>query len=187
VDSLVMAARLDGGTLPRAAGELDMVNEVREALERARPRARLEGARLSMRAVGWGPVAKADRSHVALILNNLLNNALTYSAPPAEVTVEVRGGDEAVEVAVLDHGHGIPADQHERVFERFHRVDVGPARTAAGLGLGLTISQELAHLNGGELVLERSSPGQGSVFVLRLRHALPPATPAGAGLDEQVG
>ncbi|HEY7201223.1 MAG TPA: ATP-binding protein [Candidatus Dormibacteraeota bacterium] len=146
-----------------------MGHEVREALERVRPRARLENALVTIRMEGGQYRTMADRSHVGLILNNLLNNALTYSAVPAEVTVEVRAAGEAVEVAVQDRGHGIPKDQHERVFERFHRVNVGPASTAAGLGLGLTISQELAHLNGGELVLERSAPGEGSVFVLRLR------------------
>jgi signal transduction histidine kinase len=174
VELLVMAARLEGGTLPRAACELDMVHEVTDALERVRPRARLEGARLSTRVQGCAHTATADRSHVALILNNLLNNALTYSPAPADVTVEVRAGEAAVEVAVQDHGHGIPPNQHGRVFERFHRVDVGPARSTVGLGLGLTISQELAHLNGGELVLERSAPGEGSVFVLRLEHTPPP-------------
>jgi signal transduction histidine kinase len=179
VELLVMAARLEGGTLPHADGELNMVDEVAEALERVRPRARLEGARLTARALGLPHVATADRSHVALILDNLLNNALTYSPVPADVTVEVRGGD-AIEVAVRDRGHGIPIDQQDRVFQRFHRADVGPARTAAGLGLGLTISQELAHLNGGELVLERSAPGEGSVFVLRLHRAqsLPADGPA---------
>jgi two-component system, OmpR family, sensor histidine kinase SenX3 len=124
-----------------------------------------------MRVVGRQHRATADPSHVALILNNLLNNALNYSPPPAEVTIEVRGDDAVVEVAVTDRGHGIPEEQHDRVFERFHRVDVGPARAAAGLGLGLTISQELAVLNGGDLLLERSSPGEGSVFVLRLQRA----------------
>jgi signal transduction histidine kinase len=177
VDSLVMAARLEGRTLPHAADELNMVAEVEEALERVRPRARLEEARLSRRMLGCGHAATGDRSHVALILNNLLNNALTYSPVPADITVEVRGDGEAVEVAVVDRGHGIPPDQHDRVFERFHRVNVGPARTSAGLGLGLTISQELANLNGGELLLERSAPGEGSVFVLRLR----PASAAAAG------
>ena len=170
VELLVVAARLEGGGLPHAADELDMVREVAEALERVRPRARLEGARLSTRVRGGHHAATADRAHVALILNNLLNNALTYSPAPADVTVEVRDG-EAVEVAVLDQGHGIPSEEHERVFQRFHRVDVGPARTSAGLGLGLTISQELASLSGGELVLERSAPGEGSVFVLRLHRA----------------
>jgi signal transduction histidine kinase len=176
VESLVMAARLEGRALDLAASDLDMGHEVAEALERVRPRARLEGALVSTRVLGDRHLATADRSHVALILNNLLNNALTYSSVPAEVTVEVREAVDAVEVAVQDRGHGIPQDQHERVFERFHRVDVGPARTSAGLGLGLTISQELARLNGGQLALERSAPGLGSVFVLRLRRALAPAT-----------
>jgi signal transduction histidine kinase len=167
VDSLVMAARLEGGTLPRVVVELGMADEVREAVERLRPRARLEGARVTVEKQGRGPVAMADRSHVARILDNLLNNALTYSPAPADVAVEVRRGDP-VEVAVSDAGHGIPPEQHERVFERFQRVDVGPTVTVAGLGLGLAISRELARLNGGHLVLERSTPGHGSTFVLRL-------------------
>jgi signal transduction histidine kinase len=71
-------------------------------------------------------------------------------------------------VAVRDQGHGIPADQHERVFDRFHRVDTGGSRALPGLGLGLSLSRELARLNGGALLLEASAPGRGSVFVLRL-------------------
>jgi signal transduction histidine kinase len=184
VESLVMAARLEGGTVPRAVVELDMREVVGEAMERVRPRARLERALVTVRAQGPWRAVLADRIHVARILDNLLNNALTYSPVPAEITIEVCAGD-MLEVAVRDTGHGIPPDQHERVFERFHRADVGPARTSAGLGLGLTISRELAHLNGGQLVLDRSAPGEGSVFVLRLPVAsgTPPAgiaTPAPA-------
>ena len=91
----------------------------------------------------------------------------TYSARPARVTVEVRTG-EPIELVVRDHGMGIPAEHHHRVFERFHRVDGGAPRYSPGLGLGLAISSELAEMNGGALVLEHSAPGVGSVFVLRL-------------------
>ena len=168
VESLVMAARLEGGTLPRTPVALDVGRAVREAAERARPRARLENASIELRLPGGvRPVASADAGHVARILDNLLNNALTHSAGPARVTMEVRSSD-AIEVAVSDRGQGIPADQHALVFERFHRVEGSTSRGGAGLGLGLSISRELAHLNGGALVLERSVPGRGSVFVLRL-------------------
>jgi signal transduction histidine kinase len=167
VETLVMAARLEGGTLPSVVAPIDVAQAVREAVERARPRARLEGARIDVRAPEGGVVARADRSHVARILDNLLNNALTYSESPACVTVELRPRDP-VEVAVRDLGHGIPPDHHDRVFERFHRVDGVSSRPGAGLGLGLSISRELANLNGGALELERSAPGRGSVFVLRL-------------------
>jgi len=112
-------------------------------------------------------VARADRGHVARILDNLLNNALTYSESPASVTVELRPRDP-IEVAVEDLGQGIPPDQQDRVFERFHPVDGAAPRPGAGLGLGLSISRELAKLNGCALELERSAPGRGSVFVLRL-------------------
>jgi signal transduction histidine kinase len=167
VETLVMAARLEGGTLPSAAAQLDVSQAVREAVERARPRARLEGAQIDVRAPESGVVARADGGHVARILDNLLNNALTYSESPACVTVELRP-DDPVEVAVRDLGQGIPADHHDRVFERFHRVDGATSRPGGGLGLGLSISRELAKLNGGALELERSVPGRGSVFVLRL-------------------
>jgi signal transduction histidine kinase len=168
VETLVTAARLEGGTVPSAVAPIDVAEAVREAVERARPRARLEGARIDVRAPERGVLASADQGHVARILDNLLNNALTYSESPARVTVELRPHDP-VEVAVRDLGQGIPADHHERVFERFHRVDGATSRPGAGLGLGLSISRELARLSGGALELERSAPGRGSVFVLRLR------------------
>jgi signal transduction histidine kinase len=167
VETLVIAARLEGGTVPSAVAPIDVAEAVWEAVERARPRARLEGARIDVRAPERGVLASADRGHVARILDNLLNNALTYSDSPACVTVELRPRDP-VEVAVRDLGQGIPADHHERVFERFHRVDGATSRPGAGLGLGLSISRELAKLSGGALELERSAPGRGSVFVLRL-------------------
>jgi signal transduction histidine kinase len=167
VETLVTAARLEGGTLHGSAAPLDLAEAVREAVERARPRAHLEGARIDVRAPEGGVVARADRGHVARILDNLLNNALTYSESPARVTVELRPRTP-VEVAVRDLGQGIPADHHDRVFERFHRVEGATSHPGAGLGLGLSISRELANLNGGELKLERSAPGIGSVFVLRL-------------------
>jgi signal transduction histidine kinase len=71
-------------------------------------------------------------------------------------------------VAVSDHGLGIAPECQERIFERFSRFCEGGVGRASGLGLGLSISRDLAELNGGELVLESSVLGQGSVFVLRL-------------------
>lgn len=166
VETLVIAARLEGGTVPSAVAPIDVAEAVREAVERAQPRARLEGARIDVSAPDSGVLASADPGHVARILDNLLNNALTYSESPARVTVELR--PDPVEVAVRDLGQGIPSDHHERVFQRFHRVDEDASRPGAGLGLGLSISRELAMLSGGALELERSAPGRGSVFVLRL-------------------
>jgi signal transduction histidine kinase len=167
VESLLIAARLDAGRVPPAATAVDAAVAVRQALDRLGPRARLEGARLEARLPDGALLTRADGGHVARILDNLLNNALTYSQRPAQVHVAVRSG-RGVEIVVRDRGVGIPADQRERVFERFARVDGRGSRFTAGLGLGLSISRELAQINGGSLVLEGSRPGQGSTFVLRL-------------------
>jgi len=167
VEALLTSARLEVGALPRAAGALDVSQAVQDALTRIRPRARLEGARIELRLPREGLVTHADRGQVARVLDNLLNNALTYSPRPAHVTVEVRAGDP-IEIAVRDEGLGIPVEQRERVFERFYRVEGGASGYSPGLGLGLSISRELAQMNGGTLVLEGSEPGAGSVFVLRL-------------------
>jgi signal transduction histidine kinase len=172
VEALLLTARLETGSVPRAAARLDVGGAVRDALDRIAPRARLEGARLECGLSDGELVAWADRGQVARILDNLLNNALTYSHPPADITVTVRRG-EALEVVVEDRGMGIPPDQHDAVFERFHRLDGESSRFNPGLGLGLSISRELAEVNEGSLRLEHSSPGQGSRFVLRLPEMAP--------------
>jgi signal transduction histidine kinase len=167
VEALLTTAKLDAGALPRTASVLDVTDTVRQAVDRLTPRARIEGASIEARLPERVLEVRADRDHVARILDNLLNNALTYSRQPAEVMVVVRATDW-VEIVVRDHGLGIPADQHGRVFERFHRLDSEGSRFSPGLGLGLPISRELAQLNEGSLSLEGSSPGKGSTFVLRL-------------------
>jgi signal transduction histidine kinase len=83
------------------------------------------------------------------------------------VNIEVRRRQYA-EVMVRDRGIGIAADRQREVFERFQRLDSAQARHAAGVGLGLPMSRDLAALNGGSLTLEHSEPGRGSAFVLRL-------------------
>ena len=101
------------------------------------------------------------------ILTNLLNNSLTYSDPPAEVGIEIRA-TSPIEVAVHDRGRGIAPEHQTRIFERFSRFAGTGAGRQSGLGLGLSISRDMAELNEGKLILESSAPGEGSVFVLQL-------------------
>ena len=72
-----------------------------------------------------------------------------------------------VSVTVTDQGPGIPADEQERVFERFYRLDSARARSTGGSGLGLSIVRHVMESHGGEVTLW-SQPGQGSTFTLRL-------------------
>ena len=72
------------------------------------------------------------------------------------------------ELCVADNGQGIPAEQLERIFERFHRVDTRLTRETGGLGLGLTICKRIVELHGGAIWAENRSSGRGSVFYVRL-------------------
>jgi signal transduction histidine kinase len=113
---------------------------------------------------GTVPV-RVDSERIAQILDNLLGNALKYSAPemPIQVTVTLQGAE--VEVRVADHGIGVPEDERGRLFAPFYRAST--ARHVPGNGLGLHISRRLAERQGGRLWLEASS-GAGSVFTLAL-------------------
>jgi len=100
------------------------------------------------------------------ILSNLLSNALKYATGTDPVDVVLRQDGDAVELAVVDHGPGIPAEEASRVFERFERLD--RTNRQAGTGLGLYIARELAHAMNGTLTLS-DTPGHGATFSLRLR------------------
>ena len=171
VRSLLTAARIQAGTLPSNRGLVDLRQLVKEACLRAEARAHLLGGEVILETPDAAVRVLADEDHVGRVLDNLLNNALTYSDGPAVVEVVVSLGATA-EVQVTDHGIGIDPAQHARVFERFYRAD--PAVTMhSGTGLGLYIARELAGQNGGSLELLTSAPGSGSSFVLRLPLAEP--------------
>jgi signal transduction histidine kinase len=98
------------------------------------------------------------------VLANLVANALRHTDGPVEVRGEEAEGQ--VRLAVVDHGPGVPQEFRRHLFNRYTR-DTATAEQVIGTGLGLFISRELAHANGGEL-LHREAEPQGSEFVLRL-------------------
>jgi signal transduction histidine kinase len=173
VDDLLIGARLERGAARSEPRALDLVGLAVAAVERARPRAALLGGHLELQAGEQAVPVVADPDDVERILDNLLNNALTYSATAPRVVVRVESDVACVRIAVEDHGRGIPAALHERVFEQFFRIDDRKLGYPLGTGLGLYISRQLAEAQGGGLRIARSAPGEGSVFVLELPR--PPA------------
>lgn len=104
---------------------------------------------------------------VTMAVQNLIANAVQYSPAATHVGVGVRVVDDVVEIAVTDNGVGIAPEDHERVFERFYRIDPARSRVTGGTGLGLSIVKHVAISHGGEVRLW-SHPGQGSTFTMRL-------------------
>lgn len=108
----------------------------------------------------------ADPTDLAIALDNLLDNAISYTNEGG-VRVAVTTSDDAAVISVEDTGMGVAAEHLPRVFERFYRVDGGRSRDAGGTGLGLSLVKHVVERNGGTADVE-SAPGRGSVFTLRL-------------------
>jgi signal transduction histidine kinase len=120
----------------------------------------------------WG---RGDPDAVARVVRILLDNALRYGPRGAPVSVEAHSGGGEARITVADQGAGIPAEERDRIFERFHRG--GVAASSGGFGLGLAIGRELARRMGGELEVDGDG-SDGTRFALTLRTARSPAGPS---------
>jgi two-component system sensor histidine kinase SenX3 len=120
-------------------------------------------------ATGGTPGLKVlgNDQQIAAAVANLVANAIAYSEPDSTVLVTRKLEEDAVEISVVDQGIGIPADEVDRVFERFYRVDPARHRSTGGTGLGLSIVKHVAATHGGD-VRVWSVEGQGSTFTLSL-------------------
>ena len=103
----------------------------------------------------------------ALIVSNLLLNALQHSPPQTQVELRLRTSDGSAELTILDHGEGIDFGVLPHVFERFYRGDPSRARTTGGAGLGLAICKAALEKAGGAITLA-SEPGRGTTATVRL-------------------
>jgi signal transduction histidine kinase len=161
VNELLQAARLEGGQVELQPEPLDARAVVEEVASGLQPIARERRVQLEVR--GLEARVAADREKLRRAVENLISNAVKFTDDGGQVTIEVIPARDAVEVAVRDTGHGIPADELPKLFERFYR---GSARKP-GTGLGLSIARNLVRLHGGDITVE-SEVGRGSEFRVRL-------------------
>jgi two-component system, OmpR family, phosphate regulon sensor histidine kinase PhoR len=160
VQDLLDTSRLRLDTGSRERERLDVAALAAEVVDRAQASAPRHV--LSVEAPEPA-VVLADRDRVTRVLKNLLDNAVRFSPSGGPVAVSVANRPGEVEVAVRDHGLGIPADRQERVFERYYRAHAGTPHDYGGLGLGLDLSREIVARHGGRMWFE-SAAGQGSTF-----------------------
>ena len=166
-------AKIEAGRVEVTPAAFSIPHLVGTLVETVRPTAEEQGLALRVDLDGAPERMVADRTKLEQILLNLLSNALKYTNR-GEVAVTVRGcTDGMVEFRVRDTGPGVPAEDHERIFEEFRQLPAIGSAKNPGTGLGLAISRRLAGLLGGTITLE-SEPGSGSTFTVRV-----PLGPAG--------
>ena len=166
VNDILLASRLDSGAATVRIGQAD-------ATELARGVVAAAGAHLPpdielvLSAPEPGPQVVADPDGLRQVLVNLVENAVKYSPDGGRVVVELETQDGRVYFAVRDGGLGIPASEHERIFEKFFRLDPNLSRGVGGTGLGLYISREILRRMGGRIRVD-SEPGRGATFSFEL-------------------
>ncbi len=167
VDALLESARLEAGRLRLEPEPGNIGTLLSELVAAALPLAQRRGVALVSQGLDSFPEGSFDVEKVEIIASNLFSNALKFTPEGGRVVVrgiQIDLADEWVGFEVEDTGLGIPRDELERIFDRFHQVE---GTSSGGTGLGLSLSRELARLHGGE-ILAQSEPGKGSTFRVEL-------------------
>jgi PAS domain S-box-containing protein len=165
INNLLDLARLEQGH-----GHLEFHPEQPAALlaaaaEGVRPRAEDKGVSVTVEAAADLPAVAADVPRLGHALQNLLDNALTYTNRGGRITLSATATGDQVTLSVVDTGQGIPAEYLPRVFDRFFRI---PGQSlGSGTGLGLAIVREIVTAHGGTVTCD-SEPGHGTVFRITL-------------------
>jgi len=163
VDDLFLLARADSGHVVARREPLYLEELVHDATRAVRSVADRRGVHVELRQLVEAPF-HGDADLLGRLLLNLLDNAIKHSPARGTVDVAMAHRDDRYEITVTDAGPGIPPDAHERVFERFFRVDTARSRSenssTSGAGLGLAIARRIAEMHAGRLDLVESRPGR---------------------------
>jgi signal transduction histidine kinase len=175
VDDLLLTARIESHTLELNLEDVDAAALVADCAQGVIPYAESRGVRLVLETESL--VLHADSLRLAQLLNNLLSNAVKFTPDGGTVTARTSTENGVGIVEVEDTGMGIPADEQDKLFQRFFRSSVAHRRSIEGTGLGLVIAKAIAERHGGRIGFE-SQVGKGTTF--RVELPLQAEVPAGS-------
>lgn len=178
VEDMLSMSQLEVGSIQIVPDQVDPLSLIQEAVRDVRATA--EEKKIDLQAILPAKVEpiEADRDKLAVVLNNLLGNALKYTPRGGEVRVGCQSTADHLLITVKDNGIGIDPAEQEHVFEKFHRSADPAVQGEPGTGIGLTTAREIARRHGGDIEL-MSERGKGSTFVVKLPRA---KVVAGAGV-----
>lgn len=160
-DKVLLATRAAEDVIELHPADIDVMDVLRGVVDRARVGMARDHA-VSIEGPGQCP-AHLDAEALRSIADNLVENAAKYAPPGTPIEITVEAGREGWRLLVADRGPGVPPEERELIFERFHRSGQEETRRAKGTGLGLYIVRRLVQRSGGT-VLVRERPGGGAIF-----------------------
>jgi signal transduction histidine kinase len=170
VTEILNFARVGSGSVSYAVSDVDGRDALKHAVELIEPLIAQQGLVFDGILGDVSIVARADPEKVTQILVNLLSNAIKFTPKGGHISAECAAVDDAVTLSISDTGSGIAPDKLETIFEPFVQLKEGLADREGGIGLGLSISRDLARAMNGDLTVE-STAGKGTRFTLSLPRA----------------
>ena len=184
VDDLLDVARISTGKTELRREAMDLADAVRDAVDTSRPLVAAGRQTLDVSLPPTPIVVHADRTRLAQVFANLLNNSAKYSRPQQSIALVLeRQGDQAV-VRVRDAGAGIHPDSLSGIFDMFRQAGRSGSRSPGGLGIGLFLVKRIVEMHGGSVEAHSAGSGRGSEFVVRipaLQAKLDDVAPAASG------
>ncbi len=171
VDDLLDVSRFSRGKIQLRKEVINLATAIDQAIEAIRSLLDARRHTLTVTLPDDPIWIEADPARMRQVLTNLLDNAIKYTDPGGTIEISAeRDGDDAV-IRVQDNGIGIEPDMLPRIFDLFAQADRSIGRSRGGLGIGLTLSQTLVALHGGQIHAESAGLGCGCAIVVRLKVA----------------
>ncbi len=164
VEDIIGLSRLDDGSVENKREEIDLLEIARETVRILTPAAQEKNVTLSVS--GEPAVLTGVPELLGSIVYNLTDNAIKYNRESGSVSIKVERTADEILLSVSDTGIGIPAEDKERIFERFYRVDKSHSKAMGGTGLGLSIVKHAAKLHGARIELVSVIDGGTTVTVI---------------------
>ncbi|NJC27704.1 sensor histidine kinase [Neolewinella antarctica] len=165
VEKVLQMAKLDKNRLNLNLTEVDLNDVIIEAGEYIRLQVEPRGGSVVVIPEADPSSVEGDMTHLASLVNNLLDNANKYSPEAPQIVVSTRNVPTGVEVTILDHGLGMSREARKNIFDRFYRVHTGDRHDVKGFGLGLSYVKTITEVHGGSIRIE-SELGKGSSFIV---------------------
>ena len=163
VGDIIKLSQLDENSIPYTAAPVDLLELAQNTrIQLENPAAKQQ---VTLQVEGEPVVIEGVLPVLDEMLFNLCDNAIKYNKPGGHVWVNVKRTPDGPTISVKDDGIGIPAEDHDRVFERFYRVDKSHSKAIGGTGLGLSIVKHSAAYHNARIELE-SAPGKGTCIRL---------------------
>ena len=167
LNELLDITAIESGQLKLEIKVEDYINFLKHIIKLNKPLADRKEISLELNVKDTVPPMNFDKNKITQVLNNLITNAIKFSWPETEISVEVRKEGDSIITGIIDQGQGIPFDEIADIFKPFQKTSVKATAGERSTGLGLAITKKIVEGHGGKISVE-SKVGKGTRFYFTL-------------------